>query len=49
MAVEKKSVPLFPCRYSSAYESYKKLKSELCNILKNIGTDFFVNFASKKC
>ena len=32
----------------SAYESYKKLESELRNILKNVGTEFFVNFASKK-
>ncbi len=33
----------------SAYESYKKLESELCNILKNVGTKFFVNFAPDKC
>lgn len=32
----------------SAYESYKKLERELCNILKNVGTEFFVNFASEK-
>jgi len=33
----------------SAYNSFKKLESELCNILKNVGTEFFVNFASEKC
>ncbi|MCP4488530.1 MAG: IS630 family transposase [Gammaproteobacteria bacterium] len=31
----------------SAYESFEKLESELCNILKNIGTEFFVNFATE--
>ena len=33
----------------SAYESYNKLESELCNILKNVGTSFFVNFSPEKC
>jgi len=33
----------------SAYDSFKKLENELCNILKNVGTEFFVNFASEKC
>lgn len=33
----------------SAYDSFKKLESELCNILKKVGTEFFVNFASEKC
>lgn len=33
----------------SAYESYKELESELCDILKNVGKKFFVNFAAEKC
>jgi transposase len=33
----------------SVYESYKKFEIGLCNILKNVGTEFFVNFASEKC